>query len=249
MASLKRPFKEEDLEDEDGYLVFDWNCDQVRRKIKALIEGGEMKVTEFQRTIGVNSNSYGRFMKLQGPSRGMDNSTMSGAYRFFKRREAEGKTVPKKRKADAAPAVDLSDVHLDDEDTDSVKIFDSCDEIRRKIAAHLRKPGVTQAQLLKDLAAQFHTQSVKLQSKQLNDFRTKSGADAGNTSRIFYGAYVFFEKLRIKEGKPKGKHRLEMEKIWAPRGGFDTKTSHSKGYWCMKGEVPVMDQYGNVSFH
>jgi hypothetical protein len=27
----------------------------------------------------------------------------------------------------------------------------------------------------------------------------------GNTSVIFYGAYVYFEKLRIKEVKPKGK--------------------------------------------
>lgn len=237
-------------DDEDGYLTFDWNCDQVRRKINTFIESGEMKVTQFQKEIGANSKSYGSFMKMKGPMKGIDNSTMSGAYRFFKKREKEGKAMPKKRKTAAAQTIDLSEIHLEGEEEDAVEVFDSCDEIRRKISAHLRKPGVIQAQLLKDLAAQFKTRDVKLQSKQLNDFRGKKGADAGNTSAIFYSAYVFFEKLRIKEGKPKNKHRLEMEKIWGPRGGFDIKhASHNRGVWVMKGEVPVMDQYGQISIH
>jgi len=101
------------------------------------------------------------------------------------------------------------------EESDSVEAYDSCDEVRRKINAHLRKPGITQAQFLKTIAAQFHARrAMKLQSKQLNDFRAK-GADAGNTSAGFYGRYVFFEKVKVKEGRPKSKHRVEMERIWA----------------------------------
>jgi hypothetical protein len=39
------------------------------------------------------------------------------------------------------------------------------------------------------------------------------------TPAIFYGAYVYFEKLGIKESKPKNKKRLETEGIHAKDGG------------------------------
>jgi hypothetical protein len=68
----------------------------------------------------------------------------------------------------------------------------------------------------------------------------------GNTSAIFYGAYVYFEKLRIKDGKPKGTKRQEMEDIYAGDGGLDTKR-RSYVYVCGSGERPAMDKYGQVS--
>ncbi|KAF8477090.1 hypothetical protein BDZ91DRAFT_769332 [Kalaharituber pfeilii] len=212
-----------------------------------------MKVTAFQRAIGANSNSYGRFMKLRGPWSGNSNSTFEGATRFFKAREAANLPMPKKPKLLPASAgathdhSDITTIHLDGEDTDTVPIYDSCDEIRKKIAAHLRKPGVTQAQFLRDVAAQFKTQSVRIQGKQLADFRAKSGALAGNTSRVYYGAYVYFEKCRLKEGKDKSKHRLEMEKRWSREGGVDIKTPGNRGIWVCKGEIPIIDQYGTLN--
>ncbi|KAI5778840.1 hypothetical protein EDC01DRAFT_600876, partial [Geopyxis carbonaria] len=235
--------------DPDEPIRFTWTCNQVRRKILAFLESGEMRVTAFQKHLGVNSNSYNRFMKMSGPWQGVDNSVMSSAYRFFKQRERNGVTVPKKKaKAGPATSTELESVELEGEQQDAVEVYDSCDEIRRKIAAHLRTPGVTQAAFLKDLAAMLHTAppGTKIQSKQLNDFRTKSGADAGNTSRVFYCAYVFFEKLRIKEGKPKSKHRLEMERRWTAHGGMDTKTPGGRGVYCLKGEIPSVDQYGTL---
>jgi len=158
-------------------------------------------------------------------------SAMERAYKLFKKREAEGIAMPKeRRKADETVAVGLSDVHLEGEEEDKIKICGSCAEIRRKISAHLRKPGVAQAQFLKDLASQFRTMDVKLQSKQLNDLRGKHGADSGNISRVFYAAYVFFKRLRIKDVKPKGKHRLEMEKVSRDHG-FDAKHTGGGGRW------------------
>jgi hypothetical protein len=47
---------------------------------------------------------------------------------------------------------------------------------------------------------------------------------------VFYAAYVFFEKLRLAEGKQKSKHRLEMEEIWGGKGGFNITRGHSRGY-------------------
>lgn len=216
-----------------------------------------MKVTDFQRTIRTNSTSYDRFIKLHGPWLGQTNSTFDGATRFFKACEVADLPMYKKPKVIQGPVVtlssnnsdhpDISDIHLDGEDTDSVPVFDSCNEIRRKISAHLRKPGAIQAQFLRDISAQIHTppQPVSIKAKQLRDFQTKRGPLAGNTSRVYYGAYVYFEKRRIKEGKDKSKHRLEMEKRWRHQGGVNIKRLWGRA-WVRKGEVPTWDKYGTL---
>ncbi|KAF1919014.1 hypothetical protein BDU57DRAFT_511855 [Ampelomyces quisqualis] len=211
-----------------------------------------MKVGEFQKAINVTPNAYSRFMGQNGPHKGMESSVYLSAWAFFKKREMKGiKTMPnKKAKAgaandkDAVPSVD--DVELEGEKEDKVPVYDTCDEVRRKINAHLKKPGVTQAALLRNIAAQYHTVPKKPQSTQLSAFRSKKGPYAGNTSAVFYGAYVYFEKLRIKEGKPKSKKRQEMEKVHA-EGGLDTKHRH-EWFTCIGNERPSIDKYGKVSF-
>lgn len=65
------------------------------------------------------------------------------------------------------------------------------------------------------------------------------GADTGNTSCVFYAAYVFFEKLRVQEGKPKSKHREEMEAIWASKGGFNTTRGHQRGFVSISLSFPL----------
>lgn len=58
-----------------------------------------------------------------------------------------------KKAQTSSAGVDISAIHLDGEEDDRVPIFDSCDEVRRKINAHLKKPGVTQAQFCRDILA------------------------------------------------------------------------------------------------
>lgn len=130
-----------------------------------------------------------------------------------------GPASKKAKTCDALP--DISHIHLDGEETDSVPVFDTADEIRKNISAHLKTPGLTQTQFCRDLYAQLQAPTCKgIQWKQLSDFRGKKGARAGCTSAVFYAAYVYFEKLRIARGKPKSAHRLEIEKIY-PDDGFD----------------------------
>lgn len=165
------------------------------------------------------------FLAQNGPYKGAGSATYGNAWEFFKKREMAGiKTTKKKAKtssaAASAPATDISNVSLPGEESGGVEVYDSCDEIRKKINAHLVKPGVTQAGFCRDLTAQLKT-GTKIQSKQLSDFRSKKGPSMGNTSSVFYAAYVYFEKLRLAENKPKSKHRKEMEAAWAGRGGFD----------------------------
>ncbi|KAK5171667.1 hypothetical protein LTR04_000032, partial [Oleoguttula sp. CCFEE 6159] len=228
-------------------IPMDKDCDQIRRMIHTFIDSGEMKVGDFRDAIGVSSTSYTNFLGQNGRSKGMLSDTYSRAWKFFKKREVAGLKMPKKQKTSTAEqkTKDLSDVHLDGEETDSVRVYDTCDETRKKISAHLRKDGVTQAAFLRDLAAQFHMDTKRIQSSQLNSFRSKKGADAGNTSSVFYAAYCCFEKLRIKEGKPKSKHREDMERIWGYTG-FDVERPSHRGVYVSAGEHPSRDQYGQL---
>ena len=53
--------------DYDSDEPFTFNCGEVRVKINALIRSGEMLQTHFLEKLNINSNSYGRYMKLKGP--------------------------------------------------------------------------------------------------------------------------------------------------------------------------------------
>jgi hypothetical protein len=158
--------------------------------------------------------------------KGSGSHTYGGAWEFFKKRELAGVKIPTKKakptetapssSSTQAPAADPFSIELDGMYTDSVEVYDSCDEIRRKITVHLLKPGVTKAQFCRDLKAMLYSPSApaRIQSNQLDQFRGYKGAGHGNTSVVYYTAYVYFERLRIAEGKPKTKHRLGMEDAW-----------------------------------
>ncbi|CAF9904137.1 MAG: hypothetical protein ALECFALPRED_004863 [Alectoria fallacina] len=239
-APSKRPFSAiESLSDSDnGYDSDDApvkeNCDAIRRKINSFINSGELKVTDFQRACDINCSSYGRFMKLKGPYAGDMNQAYKAAFQFFELKKDE-----------EIRKLDVSGIELGGEDDESVPIYDTCDEIRRKIAAYLREPNVTQTGFLRELAKMLTDPSAKLQSKQLKDFQTKKGALEGQTSRIYYAAYLFFEKQRLLQGKSKSKKRENNEKVWALEGGIDTKRRHGN-VWCLAGEKPYVDKYGKT---
>ena len=222
------------------------NCDQVRRKIHNFINSGAMKVGEFQKAIGVGSGPYARFMKQNGPDAGMQSTVYDAAYTFFKKRELQGIKMPRKKvkKEDENKRLDVSGIHLDGEEDETVEVYDTCDELRKKIAAFLRDEGVTKTAFLRTLGNMF-PEPKKIQSKSLQDFQSKSGPLAGNTSRVYYAAYVFFEKLRIKEGRKKSKAREETEARWASEGGIQRERAREM-YTCRKGDAVWHDKYGIV---
>ncbi|KFZ24180.1 hypothetical protein V502_01343 [Pseudogymnoascus sp. VKM F-4520 (FW-2644)] len=160
----------------------------------------------------------------------------------------------KRRKQDAPAAkrpvdnsiYDVSDIHLEKEERDAVPVFDTCDDVRTKIRAFFRQPDCTQAALLRKLGVQYIMAPRALRSPQVNTFMRQKGPLEGNSSGIFYAAYVYFEKLRIKQGKKKSAKREEMEKKWGP-GGVD-RTAGGGTFWCKPGEVPVQDDYGCITF-
>lgn len=216
-----------------------------------------MKVGVFCNTIGVSNVAYNRFLKQSSPTKGSQSDVFSGAWDYFTKREFAGIKLPIKSSSAASAAkkaktaagdedgsakVDITGIHLPDEEFDEVPIYDTCDNVRKKIDFHLRRPSVTQAQFCRDLHAQLHT-GVGVQSKQLSDFRGKKDGDAGAASSVFYAAYVFFEKMRIADGKPKTKKREEMERVWPD--GFERRGS-SRGVWIGPGGRVYTDEYGRV---
>lgn len=187
-------------------------------------------------------------MKLKGPRAGDMNQTYEAAFRFFERRKRNGIKAPSKKKVkkgEESKKLDVSDIKLDGEEEGEVEVYDTCDEIRRKIAAYLREPDVTQAGFLREIAKGLSDPTVTIQSAQLKAFQAKKGPTAGNTSRIFYASYVFFEKKRIQQKKPKSKLRLETEDAWETQGGIDTKNIRER-YICHADSRPFQDKLGRV---
>ncbi|KAG4261318.1 hypothetical protein FPRO04_08308 [Fusarium proliferatum] len=179
------------------------SCNVIRTKLNKLFDSGQ-----------------------KGPFGGSNSAIWRNAYAWFQQREVMGLKMPdakkhqlKESKKDASDGThskgvdlpDISDVHLVGEETDYVPIFDDSDEIRRKINAHMKIPSVTQAQFCRDIYGQFKAPMCKgIESKQLSGFRKAKGSNAGANSSVFYGAYVYFEKVRIAQKKPVTKHRVEM---------------------------------------
>jgi hypothetical protein len=152
-------------------------------------------------------------------------------------------------KAAAATSAATDNIQLDGEMDDAVEVYDSCHEIRKKISAHLRKTGVTQAQFCRELHAQFHgpRKPATVSGPQLNTFRGQKGPVSGNTSCVYYAAYVFFEKERLAAGRPKTQHRIDMEGAWGEDHGVDVmKVLKNKHYFTLPGEKIVMNNLGRI---
>ncbi|KAI5462129.1 hypothetical protein BGZ63DRAFT_383056 [Mariannaea sp. PMI_226] len=221
-----------------------------------------MKVGEFQNAIGVSSRSYGSFMNRTGTWDGEHTDTYYKANAFFKKREIQGLPLkaPKPKKAKTAEggakgtttttknAGDLFDVEgvtLDGEDSSSVPIYDTCDEVRKKIRAFLAKDGVTQAAFVREISKTFPAGTESVSPANMRYFLGRKGTAEGNTNAAYYAAYVFFEKKRIKAGKPKTKFREEMEEVhdvW----GVDTKQSSRAPIFMSTSSTAFYDKYGKL---
>ncbi|TID27577.1 hypothetical protein E2P81_ATG00332 [Venturia nashicola] len=245
-----RQIQRDELEDMEP----DMSPQLVRTKLNALFDVEKYGKGKFCDEAGTTNKSLNTFMNMSG-SNGRQTSAYEAGWKFFKLRQLREKATKeadkaqqKKRKSaggeEGAPAakatkttagknaaqphIDISDIHLPGEETDSVEVYDTCDDIRAKITPYLSQPGITAASFLRSICAQYHTKPRSIQSKQLTDFRNKRGPEAGNTSAVFYGSYVFFEKIRIKEGREKTGKRLENEREYGS-GGVDIKHAERGG--------------------
>ena len=104
---------------------------------------------------------------------------------------SESTTSPCITASSSLPYVTANEVFLVElagEEDESVELYDTCDEIRRKIDIHLTLTGQTKAAFLRDIArAGWPHNPPKIQSKSLSDFMAKDGPTAGCFNRVYYG--------------------------------------------------------------
>lgn len=78
-------------------------------------------------------------------------------------------------------------------------MYESYNQIRKKIRANLTKTGMTRAAFAREISKMF---TRKKNISGLAAFKAKSTPVPRNTRTTFSGSHLFFEKLRIEEGKP-----------------------------------------------
>ena len=189
-------------------------------------------------------------MRASGRQGGMESNTFVAAHTFFSKREDRGLKMPraKKRKTskDAKQQKGMPDVDnlpkLDGEEDGVVKVYDTCDDIRTKIDGHLRKYSLTKAAFARELSKCTPT---AVAPDQITRLLSKKGPLAGNANAAFYASYVYFEKLRLKEGKAKSKKRQEMEEVHGNKGIMIDRAIETVHFKMLKGDSVSIDKYGH----
>jgi len=105
-----------------------------------------------------------------------------------------------------APSVKPSswrDIKLEGEDEGDVPIHDDCAEVRRKIRLLQKTPGWKVTHWLQDIGG--------INNNSFGRFMSAKGKNDGAANGTYYAAYVYFEKVRIFEGKKKTAKRLRNE--------------------------------------
>jgi hypothetical protein len=201
----------------------------------------------------VSRSSYYLFMRQNGPWKGDKGDVFPSALWYLQRREREGVPLPRKSATEKKKVKEEKVVELEGEKRDNVPIFDTCDEVRRKINVYLRRPGNSQGGLRAILSSQFQHTPRPITISQLEQFRNARGPNVGNTNPVFYSAYVFFEKQRLRSKKQKSKTREKMEEIYGEVGGVNVKIPTDKyGAWIgpqEKGAHVWLDKFGLANVH
>ncbi|KAI0732279.1 hypothetical protein C8Q72DRAFT_140776 [Fomitopsis betulina] len=106
-------------------------------------------------------------------------------------------------------SIEWQEIRLSGEDNGSVPIYDDCDDIRRKIRKLQRTQGFRITFWLR------HIGGIKYNS--WSRFMKANGPDSGAENGIYHAAYIYFEKVRLAEGKKKTSRR-EQNELAHPQG-------------------------------
>lgn len=178
-----------------------------------------VQIAEKEKPVAMNSSGKkrksGGTFSSDTPDKDSGSGTAKKPRTSRPKKSDEGATKSSTKKAQAETLLDVSSINLDGEETESVPVYETCDTIRRKVRDILKKDGVTQAGFCRSLA---QVTNKPPQPTQLTRFMNSHGPLGGNTNIVFYASYVLFEKMRIRDGKPKSKFRQEVEEVHGEKG-------------------------------
>jgi hypothetical protein len=148
-----------------------------------------------------------------------------------RRKTSHGKSKSKSSEAAAGAAAAAAG----DEPYEEGPVYDTCNEVRRKIRAYLRTGESTIAAFLRACGNISHNSYQSFMSMKM--------PMQGSGNCLYPAAYHFFEKRRLAAHKPKSKLRLESEEAF-PEG--HSLEPYRNRCWVYKDEVPVVNRLGQV---
>lgn len=220
----------------------------LRGQIRKFLAATGCKITAFQKIIGVNSNSYNKYMngKYKDQWSATANSTYSSAAYFFWREKKLGKKALAKRWTAAQPTrpglPDISTVTLE-----STDVYLTPKETRKELTSLCSSYACTQASIAKACGAP--------NANAMSRFMSAGGEFGGRDQDFYELAAIYLEKLRVKLGKPKSKKRKALETEAADHPGKRPflGVDLSQKVWCIGGSVPCKskDDLGRttLSYH
>lgn len=110
------------------------------------------------------------------------------------------------------------DVVLEGEEDGSVPVYDDCGEVRRKIRLLQKTPGFKITHWLKEIG--------NVNSNSFGRFMASKERDAGGGNTTYPKAYIYFEKMRILEGKKKTQKRLDNESMHPNGFPLENRRTH-----------------------
>lgn len=190
---------------------------EIKTLVKNVGRKGIITRTKFNKATHCSGDAVIIFISPGSTGEVQGTDVFESASAIFGQHEVVEMKIPRLRNKFVPPRLDS--IHLEGEEKGAVPVFDSCDEIRAKIESYLGRPdGPTRYTFCQALGAQLNrTIHKRVDTTQLKVFRAQKGSSAGARQIAYYAAYVYFEKLRIAEGRPKSLHRLEMEERY-PHG-------------------------------
>jgi len=235
-------------------LYDDWQDDNSKKmpspnvlkgQIRKFLASSGCKITAFQKIIGVNSNSYNKFMngKYKDQWSATANSTYSSAAYFFWREKKVGKTksIGALWSSDqpARPALpDVSSVVPDSSD-----IYLTPQEVRKELSSLCGSYACTQADIAKAAGAP--------NANSMSRFMSAGGEFGGQDQDFYSMAALYVEKMRVHLGKPKSKKRKALEQEQQPGKRPFLGVDVAQKVWCMAGAVPCKckDDLGRTVFN
>lgn len=236
------PVSKTNIERSDAYhdLWEDWaegvgvkrlSPQALRGKIRKFLETYNVTATSFQKVIGVNSNSYGKFMtyKYKDASSAMENGTYWNAGYFFWSDEQlkPEDSIIKKLKASASaaekagtdagtgaevgaagkkpPLPDVSGIELDSSD-----VFLNPKEVRAEVSALKTRYKCTNADLAKAVWPE-KAAATSQPGAPVGRFLQQGGDFGGEEMDFYRPCALFCEKVRVLEKRPKSKKRKALE--------------------------------------
>mmetsp|Transcript_9986 Transcript_9986/g.23357 ORF Transcript_9986/g.23357 Transcript_9986/m.23357 type:complete len:410 (+) Transcript_9986:236-1465(+) len=214
MAKDFKRFNEEKYADQYGV------SDDLRKMINSHCKGFQFMLKSTKKTINEYAETYTfNYIRIPRAAKSKENSANGEKRKSVDGTDSVGLKPAKKSKPPTEVELLMERINAVEGVPADPIVYDSCTELRAKIRSFLDRKGVTKKNFCAALG--------NINSNSLNRLLKGQGQDQkGNVAYV--NSYVFFEKMRLMEDRPKSAVRLRNEDCLEPTG-FDVTKSKGGG--------------------